>query len=346
MPVTDTISAELADIYVFHGDNQFFLEDGLHKISSLVSRENIFDTAPTILDGSALSFQQFLNACAKLELGNPKKLVIVEDALQFLKKKSEQEKFIDFLQSFPVGLMLVLIVEDRKKYQNRAWDWEMVKKGHWLAQAIKKFPGSAVWLSRAQPRQNEMRAWITQETRRQGGQIESGAAAVLANAIGTNLFQARQEIEKALDYLDGEEPITADVVYALCPQTREEGIYDLIDAISERKASRAMDLLQRVRIDYPTQVIFSLIAQQFRMLIIAKEILKKGGGVKDIIAACDLWTKQFVGKKLQRQCRGFEMETLERTLARLDGIDMDIKGGRASLDAEVDRLIADICLLD
>ena len=55
--------------------------------------------------------------------------------------------------------------------------------------------------------------------------LTAARRAELANLVGSNLFQARQEITKALSYVGDGGTVTREDVRLLCSQSREEDIF-------------------------------------------------------------------------------------------------------------------------
>jgi DNA polymerase-3 subunit delta len=185
-----------------------------------------------------------------------------------------------------------------------------------------------------------------QEAGRQAGgdkkrePFDSRAAAELANLVGNNLFQARQEIAKALDYVGPEGTVTREDVRLLCSQSREEDIFDMVDAVGARNPQKALSLLERLLQDLPSQYIFSMLARQVRLLIMAREILDGHGSDKDLAARTHMHA--FVAKKAMAQCQHFSMGELEALYRRLDRMDEDSKTGNATLEVAMESLIAEL----
>jgi len=176
------------------------------------------------------------------------------------------------------------------------------------------------------------------ETLLQGAKFDKSAAAELANLVGNDLFQARQEIGKALSYCGKNETITREVVRLLCSQSREEDIFDMVDAAGQRDVRKALGLLRALMEDQPIQYIFTMLVRQVRFLIIVREVMDEGGGEKDVISACGV--APFIARKLLDQCRRFSMGELGTIFRRLDGMDETSKTGSATLEVELEMLVA------
>jgi len=129
-------------------------------------------------------------------------------------------------------------------------------------------------------------------------------------------------------------------VRLLCSQSRAEDIFDMVDAAGQRDARKALGLLRALLQDQPNQYIFTMLTRQIRLLIIAKEVLDEDGGEKEVVAACGV--APFLAKKLMDQSRRFSMNELTAIFRRLDGMDESSKTGTASLEVELETLVAEL----
>ena len=89
------------------------------------------------------------------------------------------------------------------------------------------------------------------------------------------------------------------------------------------------------------QYIFSMLVRQIRLLILAKEAISWGGGEKEVFSACGI-RHTFLAKKLINQSRHFSLDALDDIYRELDRIDEGGKIGRLSMEAALDKLVAEI----
>jgi DNA polymerase III delta subunit len=69
-----------------------------------------------------------------------------------------------------------------------------------------------------------------------------------------------------------------------------------------------------------------------------KEVLEAGGSERDVISTCGM--ASFVARKIISQSRQFKMEELENIFQKLNKMDEDSKTGHATLDVEIEMLVA------
>ena len=330
----------IVDIYVLQGDDDLAVHDDLKTLYARLRADGSGELDIAVLDGRACDQSALTQALTSLSLFSSQRVVVLPEALETLKKKEDGEWLGALLKNLPQNTHLVLLLPDSQRYFKGEMVWQKVKSNHWIHKCLKDSERTQVWREHPLPSQREMPAWIMNEVQSQGGNFEGQAAAELANLVGNNLFQARQEITKAISYVGVDGTVTRDDVRLLCSQSREEDIFEMVDAVGGRNAKHALSLLQRLQEDLPAQYIYTMLARQVRLLIMAREVLEAGGGQNEMVAQTGLNT--FVVKKALAQCRHFNMEELENIYRQLDRMDEEAKTGVSSLDVAMESLVADI----
>jgi len=130
------------------------------------------------------------------------------------------------------------------------------------------------------------------------------------------------------------------MIRLLCSPSREEDVFAMVDAAGQRNPGKALALLNALLRDQPLPFVFSMVARQFRLLIIAKEIMQEGGDEYAIAAEGNLHA--FVAKKLAAQAPRFSMSELVDIYHQLDRMDERAKTGDATLEVMLETLIADL----
>ena len=337
----ESVPSLLADIIILQGDDRLSIKEEIAAISVEVWKDAFSKLNTTHLDGSVLNFKEISMQLNILPLGGNKRIVILDNGQETIGKKGAQDWLQDVLSNYSPTTMLVLILKDEKKFRKGAMVWEAISVEHWLKKTIKQFSGDARWVELSLPSDREMPDWIMKETEKQGGKFHPRAAVELSRLVGNDLFQARQEIEKAIFYVGGDKQVGADVIRLLCASSKEESVFALVDAVGQRKGKLALKLLRELSAEMPIQYIFSMLVRQVRLLILAKEALAEGGGEKRVMTACKL-RYTFIAKKLINQARHFSIEALEDIYQLLDHMDEDSKVGRVTLGAALDGLVASI----
>jgi len=114
-------------VYLLHGNDEFairsFLEEQL-KPKMGDSSESAMDI--TTLDGSSSKIDGIKSEALSMPFLSKRRMVVVTNPLVLAKSKSNQEKFIDLLESIPPTTALILIEN------------VIPKSGQWLIQWVQK----------------------------------------------------------------------------------------------------------------------------------------------------------------------------------------------------------------
>jgi DNA polymerase-3 subunit delta len=246
-----------------------------------------------------------------------------------------REKFLEFLGRVPSTTRLVIteLVELRSKRGSEA------AETHWLVKWIRK---AGLGLERhALPAPGaDMESWIIRNAKAQGSVIGQAAANRLAQMVGTDTRQAAQEITKLLTYVNWTRPVTAADVDALSPLTAEPNVFALVDALVNGKGGEAHSLLHRFLENGDLWRTWGMIIRQFRLLLLAREVIDRGGDKTD--AAQALAVHPYVAEKAVEQARRFTLPALEQIYHQLLEVDEAAKTGRMPLELGLDLLVVEL----
>jgi DNA polymerase-3 subunit delta len=115
-------------------------------------------------------------------------------------------------------------------------------------------------------------------------------------------------------------------------------IFVLVDALGNQDGRRAMGMLQRVLEAQDPLSVFGMVVRQFRLLLLAREVLDAGGSERDVARLVKI--HPYVAGKVTAQGRHFSIQTLEVVYHRLLDIDEAVKTGRMDGGLALDTLVA------
>jgi len=324
------------NIIVLHGDNKLAINEYIAQI--VADAGDFMELNTSRLDGAESSQSEIAMQLHMLPMGTGKRKVIVENADQVVVGKKGMEWFKNILKNFPETTQWTLVLNDSKKY-NRGWT--KFKKSHWLRKAISDFSGETYWKESPLPDQKHMPDWIQSRAKALGGVFHPTAAHKLAMLVENDLFQAEQEIQKAIAYTGSKSPVTGDVVDLLCAASKEENIFSLVDAVGQRNGKKALDIYQDMILDVSAEYVFSMLVRQIRLLLETSDLMGRKTTVKEITEACDL-SGEWQAKKMMNQARHFSTKELKAIYRQLDQIDEGSKTGRISLESVIEALFVSI----
>ncbi len=300
---------------IFHGDDEFAITEALQKAKAHFTAVDTTGLNFTELDGQKTTIGALRAVTDAVPFLADSRLVVLRDVI--VKGRSKQGLFndlLDYLPSLPSFTNLIII------------ETKVIQKNSRLLKLAAEHPSHAIKLFGV-PKGEALQKWIVKRTKQQGGEISPQAAAVLAAAINEDPRVASQEIEKLLLYTKFERPISPDDVELLTPAASNANIFDYVDALGGRNARKAFHTLQTL-LSQPGQEpmqVFSMIVRQYRLLLLAREVMDQGGNDADVMKT--LGVHSFVARKLVNQARRFRLSQLEKIYRRLLELDIAMKSG-------------------
>jgi DNA polymerase-3 subunit delta len=274
-------------------------------------------------EGQRVSFSELQHACNSIPFLAEKRLVIVNDI--FNQKRAFQDELLALLPDLPETTRLVFLESKSlpKRHPARKLA-ETHEKG--FIKEFKPLEGG------------QLEGWVRQRVKTAGGKIQPYAAHLLAANAGNDLALLNNEIEKLILY-KGQDTIEPDDVALLCPYVAEASIFDLVDALGERKGKAAAQLLhKKFREGTDPFYLFAMFIRQFRLLIQVKESAEHGQSPPEIAKTLKL--HPFPTGKLHAQSQNFTLPQLEQIYAHLLDIDIGVKTGRTDMETALDLLVA------
>lgn len=196
------------------------------------------------------------------------------------------------------------------------------------------------------PKDRELAPWVHDRARALGLQLVPAAERQLVAQVGSDLWALASELEK-LQLYAGDATIDETIVASLAPLNREANIFQLVDAVAEGRANRAMRALGVLRAagDTPQRII-AMIARQMRMIAVAREVLDRGGSQDDVEQELDV--RSFVARRAVEQARRFNQAAADAALRRVLDCEVAIHNYRNDLpgglrdDLALELLVADL----
>ncbi len=330
-------------VYLYHGQDEPRLKEALDAFCAKVVDPSTADLNTTRLEGKTLTLADIQAAAGAFPFIADKRLVLVTN----LTESSNRKELVDGLDQVFAGLpewtRLVFIetglqshsqdsqAEGRRKTARK----QILKK---LVNVVENNPRGQV-KSFAPPNKKEFARWISNRAAHHGFDIDRNAAELLANRIGEDLLLADTELIKLSTYTNRERPITTEDVDLLTPYPPEVSIWNMVDAIGQRKGGVALKILDRlIDEDKEPLMIFGMIIRQYRLLIQMREHLDSGGTVGSASQALNM--SSFVAKKMAGQANHYRLDQLERVYRRLFELDTQIKNGQIEPRLALEEFIA------
>jgi DNA polymerase-3 subunit delta len=326
-------------LYILYGQDGFSLNQALEEIKAGLGDLQTIATNTSRLDGQHLTLSALRSKCDAAAFLCSHRLVIVDGLLRRFEEKQgkprsgkgksrdglgEWEGLVSYVKQMPETTVLVLVDEEVQG------DNPLLKRLSPVAE-VRIFP-----LLRGK----ELKTWIRQRVKTEGGDITPQAVNSLAELIGGDLWAMDSEIRKLLLYSQ-QRPISEDDVKQLVSCIQEANIFALVDAVAEGRTEVAQGMLHRLYDEgVPPAYILVMITRQFRLIALARDLEK---GLSSLQMQERLGLKSSYGlDKTLNQARLYDFAGIKGAYDKLLETDLAIKTGKYSDKLALELLITEL----
>jgi DNA polymerase-3 subunit delta len=316
-------------LHLIHGENALEQDEALARLLDELADQEMLGLNRETLE-PPLTLGELRRACDTLPFLGGSRVVVVKGALK-KGRDSWLKKLVDYLPALPETTLLIFL--ERQSLPKRHPVLKLAKSQgrvqHFKVPSSRDLPG-----------------WIRARCKKRGCVIEPRAMMLLAQNIGSNLYQLDQEIQKLQLYKGDQGPISEEDVRLLVPYVQSaDVIFDMVDALGQRKPHIAAQHLHRL-LDVGDQhplSIFGMVVRQYRLLIQVRWLMERGKTEREIAQRLKL--HPYVAKKMRSQATFFTEEQLRGAYRLLVESDLAIKTGKLTPEAALDLLVAQLTRL-
>lgn len=323
----------ISPVYLFYGEETYLggqaVEQFKKQLLTVAADFNL-----DVLDGEKISPGMLVGMASTPPLMAERRLVLVKNPPWFTggsnktkEESSDQEPdlkhLLDYLANPLTTTCLIFI------------GGENIDRRRKIFKLLEKV-GQAINFTRLKP--GELAKWLQARVKAGGKKIEPKAVELLVNGNTTGLTGLVLEWQKLLTYVGDREQITADDVKQVAHFSVEYRIFDVLDAMGARRYGDALagirDLLTHKE---PPQIIMTMVARQFRLMLQVKELAARGLPPGKI--AQEINEKPYPVQNALKLCHNFSREQLINTIVQLAQLDADIKSGRQEFYPGIETLL-------
>lgn len=197
--------------------------------------------------------------------------------------------------------------------------------------------------------ERELPAWLNSQATALGLQLSTEVVHALVEQTGTSLHALTNELEKLRAHTAGLEShthaapvkIELEALTQLVAHGREHSIFELTDAVGDRRLGAALLIARRLlnQGEQPVGLI-AMLTRHLRRLWIARCALDAGQAPAALAQRLGVMPRY--AETLSRQAAGFTSRQLQRALARCLVADAQLKGGRLPKEQVVEWLLVEV----
>lgn len=186
--------------------------------------------------------------------------------------------------------------------------------------------------------ESTLKRWILGFLKKENKNITERDLNLFLDKTGSDMENIRGELEKLLCYCLERDVITAQDIEAVCTRQVSSQIFDMIDAVAQRRQKTALELYyDLLTLKEPPMRILFLIIRQFNLLLQVKELKNKGYDANTIGGKVGL--AGFIVRKYVAQAAKFREADLRRALTDCVETEEAVKTGRMNDVMSVELLI-------
>ena len=183
-----------------------------------------------------------------------------------------------------------------------------------------------------------LKRWILSFLKKENKNITERDLNLFLDKTGSDMANIRGELEKLLCYCLERDVITTQDIEAVCTKQVSSQIFDMINAVAEKRQKEAMELYyDLLTLKEPPMRILFLITRQFNMLLQVKELKNKGLDANTIGEKVGL--AGFIARKYVAQAAKFKEDDLRKALTDCVESEEAVKTGRMNDVMSVELLI-------
>lgn len=303
----DLKTGQLKQVYLLFGEEGYLKRQYRDRLTRALLPEG--DTMNyACYEGKGTEIREVIDLAETMPFFAERRLIVFENTGFF---KSGGNDLADYIKEMPESACF-LFVENEVDKRSRLYKTVKAK-------------GRAVELGFQD--EGTLKRWVAGLVRNENRQAGEQMIAYFLNKTGTDMENITKELEKLFCYTLGRDTITKEDVDAVCVTQISNHIFDMVDAVAQKKQRRALELYyDLLALKEPPMRILFLMIRQYRILLQVKGLLKSGYGRKEIASKAGL--HPFVAGKYMDQAKHFPTKELRAILEEGAVLEQSVKTGK------------------
>ncbi|NLM09742.1 MAG: DNA polymerase III subunit delta [Clostridiaceae bacterium] len=313
----------IGKLYFFTGPEQFLVRHYVNEIIKTVLPENAKTLNYNVFE-EKVTFEQVEDAVSIFPAFSERRVVVVKESNLF-KTGEKQQRYDDFFKSLPDYICLIFIQSQPDKRTS-------------LYKALKKY---ALIVECGWQKADALTKWVIKVFASYKKRISGSDAAFFVNLLEPDMTFMLLEIEKIVCYMGEKTEVTRSIITDVITKNAKARIFDLIDAMSQRRMSDAIQIMDElIEMKEPVPLIMAMIGRQFSILLKTKKLEEKR--VPQAEMAKLLGIMPYYMEKTRRQASNFSMDILKSLTNKCAETDLAVKTGQIDGRLAIELLLMEI----
>jgi DNA polymerase-3 subunit delta len=315
---------QVQPLYYLYGDEPYLMDKCIQQLLERLVSADLRDFNLNVYYGTECKGDEIAETAATLPMFASWRVVVVKkaDALS----AASLEVLSAYVKNPSPSTCLLLQgekIDQRKKF------FSEIKKNGELVEFKRLY-------------ENQLPTFIRNEASLRGRKIEPAAADMLVYLVGNNLQELISELEKAILYVGESREILVSHIRAIVSDTRVNSVFELTDALGEKKLDKALRSLDSLLSDGEAPLlVLAMVTRHFRQLWKVRELLEKKMPAQEIgkIAGINPYFLQGI----VAQARNYSLVELRRVFEQLFQLDGALKTGGGKPPVLLEKFLMDVC---
>lgn len=322
--IEDIRSGQFSHLYLLYGEEAYLRKQYRDKLkNALVTQEDTMNTA--VFAGKDINTNEVIDLAGTMPFFAERRVLIIENSGWF---KSGNDRIAEVIKELPETTYMIFVEEETDK-RNKLFK-AVTAKGYAADFHVQE--------------EATLKKWIMSLLKKENKRITADALNLLLDRTGTDMENIAKEVEKLVCYKYYDEGITKEDVEELCTVRIQNKIFDMVEAVANKKQKQALDLYyDLLALKEAPMKILALIARQFHLLLQVREMKSKGYEEAAIAQKTGL-NPYFLKKKYLPQSSHFSPEQLQKALQACVQAEEDVKTGKVSDLLSVELIIVSLSI--
>lgn len=313
----DIKTAQFNHIYLLYGEEAYLRKQYRDRLKEAIIGNDTMNYH--YYEGKDITLSEIIDLAETMPFFAERRLIVMENSGLF---KSGGEALAEYFGN-PSETAYFIFVETEVDKRSKLYK-TVAAKGYAAEFAVQD--------------ENTLKRWVLGMVKKEGKQISERTLLLFLEKAGNDMENIKAEAEKLFCYCMDRDVITEADVEAICAKQISGHIFDMVNAIADRKQRKALELYyELLTLKEPPMRIIFLIARQFNLLLQVKELSGKGYQGKTIGPKVGL--PGFVAGKYVSQAARFQTAQLRRALESCVEAEEAVKTGRMNDTMSVELLI-------
>jgi DNA polymerase-3 subunit delta len=315
---------EIRPLYYLYGDEPYLMEKCIRQLLERLVTPDLRDFNLNVYYGTESKGDEIAETAATLPMFASWRVVVVKKAEAL--SVASLEALSSYIRKPSPSTCLILQgekIDQRKKF------FSEIKKSGELIEFKRLY-------------ENQLATFIRNEASLRGRRIEPAAAEMLIYLVGNNLQELVSELEKAILYGGETREISVANVRAIVSDTRVNSVFELTDALGERKLEKALRSLgSLLNGGEAPLLVLAMISRHYRQLWKVRELLERRTPVQEIGKAAGI--NPYFLQGIVTQARNYSSSELRRIFERIFEIDGALKTGGGKPPVLLEKFLLEVC---